>query len=174
MERNLDYYFNLNNQNDKNYKNDKQDSNHKINNDKIKIDKIKNDKYLLRFDGACRGNPGKSSAGAVLYKNNEEIWTKSMYLGDNFTNNIAEYFSLLLGLEEVVNRHILHLDVQGDSLLVINQINGKWKVKNENLKKLYQKAKHFEKKFNYITFTHIYREGNKRADELANQALDNL
>lgn len=172
MERNLDYYFNLNNQNYKNHKNDKQDNNHKINNDKIKNDK--NDKYLLRFDGACRGNPGKSSAGAVLYKNNEEIWTKSMYLGDNFTNNIAEYFSLLLGLEEVVNRHILHLDVQGDSLLVINQINGKWKVKNENLKKLYQKAKDFEKKFNYITFTHIYREGNKRADELANQALDNL
>ena len=68
----------------------------------------------------------------------------------------------------------IHLDVQGDSLLVINQINGKWKVKNENLKKLYQKAKYFEKKFNYITFTHIYREGNKRADELANQALDNL
>ena len=172
MERNLDYYFNLNNKNYKNDKNDKQDSNHKINNDKIK--NHKNDKYLLRFDGACRGNPGKSSAGAVLYKNNEEIWTKSMYLGDNFTNNIAEYFSLLLGLEEVVNRHILHLDVQGDSLLVINQINGKWKVKNENLKKLYQKAKYFEKKFNYITFTHIYREGNKRADELANQALDNL
>ena len=172
MERNLDYYFNLNNQNYKNHKNDKQDNNHKINNDKIKNDK--NDKYLLRFDGACRGNPGKSSAGAVLYKNNEEIWTKSMYLGDNFTNNIAEYFSLLLGLEEVVNRHILHLDVQGDSLLVINQINGKWKVKNENLKKLYQKAKYFEKKFNYITFTHIYREGNKRADELANQALDNF
>jgi ribonuclease HI len=100
--------------------------------------------------------------------------TKSLYLGDNFTNNVAEYFSLLLGLEEATKRHILHLEVQGDSLLVINQVTGKWKVKNDNLKKLCNKAKYFKNKFNFITFSHIYREGNKRADELANQALDNL
>ena len=160
MAKNLDYYF----------KNNSEKNNSESNNN----EKEEENKYLLRFDGASRGNPGKSSAGVVLYHNNIEIWTKSMYLGDNFTNNVAEYFSLLLGLEEATKRHILHLEVQGDSLLVINQITGKWKVKNENLKKLYNKAKDFENRFNYITFTHIYREGNKRADELANHALDNL
>ena len=56
-------------------------------------------KYILYFDGCCKGNPGPGGAGAVLYKNNIEIWSDSKFVGENVTNNIAEYTGMLIGLE---------------------------------------------------------------------------
>ena len=127
--------------------------------------------YLLPFDGCSKGNPGKAGAGAVIYKNNTEIWSKSLFIGNKNTNNEAEYTGLLIGLEEAIDMGIKNLCVEGDSLLVINQMTGKYKVKSENLILLYNKAKELEKRFDVIIYNHIYRNLNKRADELANLSV---
>jgi ribonuclease HI len=129
--------------------------------------------YILRFDGCSKGNPGLSGAGAVIYNNNNEIWGKSVFVGKNHTNNQAEYTGLIIGLEEAINMGINSLTVEGDSMLVIKQMNNEYKVKSNNLIELHNKAKELAEKFTNITFSHIYRNNNKRADELSNIALYN-
>ena len=130
--------------------------------------------YLLKFDGCSKGNPGLSGAGAVIYKNGVEIWSKSIFVGKNNTNNEAEYTGLIIGLEEAVNMSLESLDVEGDSLLVIKQMRGEYKVKSEKLLSLYIKAKSYEKMIKEIDFNHVYREKNIRADELSNLGLSFL
>lgn len=132
----------------------------------------KENTYLLRFDGASKGNPGKAGAGAVLYLNNNEIWNSSKYIGNNFTCNYAEYYAVIIGLEEAVNRNIKNLNVEGDSQLIINQLTGKFRVKSTNLIDLYTRAKFLSNLFDFITFNHIYRNYNQRADELANLLIN--
>jgi len=131
----------------------------------------KNDDVLY-FDGCSKGNPGPSGIGAVLYKNNNEHWSDSRYIGNKRTNNEAEYCALIMGLEEAINCNIKNLSVCGDSLLVINQVNGIYKVKHVNLIPLYAKVMELTKHFKYIEFTHVYRNENKRADKLSNIALE--
>jgi ribonuclease HI len=129
-------------------------------------------KYTLFFDGCSKGNPGLSGAGFVIYNNNEnELSSNSFFVGDNQTNNYAEYMGLIQGMEEAIRINIKNLVVSGDSLLVINQMNGKYKVKSSNLLLLYQKAKQLEKRFESISYNHIYRKYNKKADELANNGI---
>jgi len=128
--------------------------------------------FLLKFDGCSKGNPGLAGAGAVLYNNDKEIWGKSVFMGDKKTNNEAEYTGLIIGLNEAINMNIKNLSVEGDSMLVIKQMNGEYKVKSEKLIDLYEAAKKMSDKFDTITFTHIYRNNNKRADELSNLALN--
>jgi ribonuclease HI len=128
--------------------------------------------YLLQFDGCSKGNPGKAGSGAVIYKNKNEIWSKSLFIGDKNTNNEAEYIGLIIGLEEAINIGIQHLYVEGDSLLVIKQMKGEYKVKAENLYKLYEKAKKVEKQLTKVSYNHVYRDKNKRADMLSNLALN--
>jgi ribonuclease HI len=134
----------------------------------------KTNNYLLKFDGCSKGNPGLSGAGAVIYKNGVEIWSKSIFVGKNNTNNEAEYNGLLIGLEEAVNMGIETLDVEGDSLLIIKQMKGEYKVKSEKLLNLYTKAKLYEKMIKEIEYNHVYREKNIRADELSNMGLSFL
>jgi ribonuclease HI len=126
--------------------------------------------YSLYFDGCSKGNPGPSGIGAVIYKNGDEISASCENIG-NRTNNESEYCALIIGLEEAIKLGITSLCVYGDSLLVINQANKVYKVKNENLLVLYEKFRALKCKFKYITFTHIYRTHNKRADQLANMGL---
>jgi ribonuclease HI len=133
-----------------------------------------NNNFLLKFDGCSKGNPGLSGAGAVIYKNGIEIWSKSIFVGKNNTNNEAEYTGLIIGLEEAVNMSLESLDVEGDSLLVIKQMRGEYKVKSEKLLSLYIKAKSYEKMIKEIDFNHVYREKNIRADELSNLGLSFL
>ena len=128
--------------------------------------------YILRFDGASKGNPGKAGAGAVIYLNDIEIWRRSICIDQKQTNNYAEYVGVLIGLEEAVKRDIKDINVEGDSMLVIKQLDEKWKVKSENLINLNSKCMKLKKNFNNIQFNHIYRENNQRADELANMAID--
>lgn len=128
-------------------------------------------RYLLKFDGCSKGNPGLAGSGAVIYCNNVEIWSKSVFVGKNNTNNEAEYTGLIIGLEEAAQLKINFLQVEGDSLLVIKQMKGEYKVKSEKLMKLYEKAKEYEKMINKIEYNHIYREKNIRADELSNMGL---
>jgi ribonuclease HI len=127
--------------------------------------------YVMRFDGCSKGNPGPAGAGAVIYKNNIEIWSGIDFVGTRTTNNVAEYHGLLLGLKNAISLGITSLKVQGDSLLVINQMKGEYKVNISHLTKLYEEAKNYEKQFKSISYQHIYRTLNTRADELSNQAL---
>lgn len=127
-------------------------------------------KFTLNFDGASKGNPGLAGAGAVIYKNGEEIWSSRKFVGYK-TNNQAEYLALILGLEGALTLGIKSLSVLGDSLLVINQVNGVYKVKSESLQELYKETQALKPQFDYIEFNHVYREYNKRADELSNLAL---
>lgn len=103
------------------------------------------DEYILYFDGCSKGNPGLAGAGAVIYKNNQEIWSNALYIGSKHTNNYAEYSGLISGLEHAIQLKIKHLIVKGDSNLVIKQMKGEYQVKSDNIKDLYHKAKTLEK-----------------------------
>lgn len=123
--------------------------------------------YTLYFDGKAEPNPGKGSAGAVLYKDDAIICKVGKYM-PNTTNNQAEYTGLIIGLQECVKRKIKEVDVFGDSNLVINQSNKVWAVKNEGLKDLNAIVMSLKKEFTNITFTHVYRDKNTVADEITN------
>lgn len=128
--------------------------------------------FVLYFDGSSKRNPGRGGAGAVLYTqcdaNRSEMFALSHFVGKNVTNNFAEYTGLVIGLTECLKRGVKQLCVKGDSLLVIQQMRGVYKVKSENLKGLYTQAKDLASQFEAIEFIHVYREENTRADELSN------
>ena len=128
--------------------------------------------HSLYFDGCSKGNPGQAGIGAVLYEGDTEIWAAARYIGDKRTNNEAEYRALIMGLEEASERRIEELTVFGDSQLVINQVNGVYKVKADKLFDLYDRVQMLQKCFHFVEFHHVYREQNTRADQLSNIALD--
>jgi ribonuclease HI/probable phosphoglycerate mutase len=124
-------------------------------------------------DGASRGNPGEAGAGVVIYdSSNTEIAARASYLG-TCSNNVAEYKALLLGISTAQEMGCKTVAVCMDSQLIVRQILGQYKVKNATLKPLYTQAVQALKKFDSWEITHIPREQNKRADELANQGIDN-
>ena len=127
--------------------------------------------YVLHFDGCSKGNPGPAGIGAVISKSGSEEWCGCQFIGKK-TNNQSEYSALILGLKEALSRDIKQLQVYGDSLLVINQVTGQFKVKNIQLQELYKEALSLIAKFDYIVFNHVYRQFNKRADQLSNLALE--
>lgn len=132
----------------------------------------KEDNYELFFDGASRGNPGISGCAYVIYYNNIQLHDNSIFLGYDQTNNYAEYSALLFGLQRASQLKIKKITVKGDSLLVINQLNGLYKVKSNNLKNSYNNIKILQKTFEEINFVHIPREQNTVADTLANEVID--
>jgi ribonuclease HI len=142
-----------------------------LSNDECKYEKEEN-QYVLYFDGCSKGNPGLGGAGAVLYKDGEEVWGSSKLVGEKVTNNVAEYSGLIMGLQEVFIRKIKNILVRGDSQLVIKQMKGEYKVKSEGLVEYYKQSKLLESYFDKIVFEHVYRDKNKRADELSNMALE--
>ncbi len=130
--------------------------------------------YKLFFDGASKGNPGLAGAGAVIYNCEKEIWYGSKFVGEKSTNNQAEYSGLIIGLTRAIELNIKSLLVNGDSLLVINQMNGKYKCHSENVLPFYHTAKELSSKFDNIQYHHIFRNFNKRADKLSNIAITNF
>jgi len=127
--------------------------------------------YIMRFDGCSKGNPGISGAGAVIYYDSQELWADHFFVGERFTNNHAEYAGLILGLQQAISMNIKTLHVEGDSLLVINHMKGLYKCNSPNLLDLHDKAKYLSRSFDSISFTHIFRNLNTRADELSNLAI---
>ena len=127
--------------------------------------------YVMNFDGCSKGNPGIAGAGAVIYYNTEEIWSASFFVGENATNNHAEYAGLILGLQQAFQFGIKRLLVMGDSQLVINHMKGIYKCSSPNLIELYEKAKELEKNFDEIFYEHVLRNLNKRADFLSNEGI---
>ncbi len=126
----------------------------------------------LFCDGGSRGNPGIAGGGAVIYdEKNKEIARRGIDCGVN-TNNFAEYSSLICGMQLALENDVTELTVYMDSKLAIEQMKGTWKVKNANIKPLFEKAKVLEPEFQKITFHHIPREKNKVADAIANEVMD--
>jgi len=126
----------------------------------------------LYTDGGSRGNPGPSASGFVILDDTETVIVdKGIYLGVT-TNNQAEYQALKLGLEEVLKLGAREVDVYMDSLLVINQMKGIFKVKNRDLWPINESIKQLCSNFQKIHFTHVPREFNKLADTAVNRALD--
>ena len=129
------------------------------------------DIYEMNFDGCSKGNPGLSGAGSVIYKNEEEIWANSYFISDSATNNVAEYFGLIRGLKRAIKMNIRSLIIKGDSQLIIKQMKGEYQVKSESMIELYNIAKELETQFENISYEHVYRKYNKRADQLSNEGL---
>jgi len=128
--------------------------------------------FIMNFDGCSKGNPGLGGAGAVIYNENDEIWSGTFFVGENATNNHAEYAGLILGLEKAKELDIKNILVKGDSQLVINHMKRVYKCKSPNLIELYEKARELERNFDNIYYEHVLRNFNKRADELSNIAIE--
>lgn len=134
-------------------------------------------KLLLHTDGGSRGNPGPAAHGFVIHDISNlgagKILEKcGNYLGIT-TNNIAEYEGLLAGVKWVVEHHPkAELAIKMDSLLIVNQVKGTFKVKNPGLRPRWEEVRELLSRLPKWSIEHTYREGNSLADELVNQALD--
>lgn len=129
-------------------------------------------KIQIFADGGSRGNPGPSASGYVLLDmEGKVIVDKGVYLGIT-TNNQAEYTALKLSLEEARRMGAQEVEVYMDSLLVVNQMKGVFKIRNRDLWPLHDTIKQASAAFRHISFTHVPRELNKLADAAVNRALD--
>ncbi|XP_031406312.1 uncharacterized protein LOC116214937 isoform X4 [Punica granatum] len=126
----------------------------------------------LEFDGASRGNPGLAGAGAVLRAENGTVVHRLREGVGIATNNVAEYRGLILGLRYALERGFKNIRVQGDSKLVCMQVQGLWKIKNQNMANLCKVAKELKEKFASFEIKHVLREFNSEADAQANLAVN--
>lgn len=123
-------------------------------------------------DGGSRGNPGPSASGYVLLNMDDEVLVeRGVYLGVT-TNNQAEYQAVKFGLEDALKRGVKRISIYLDSLLVVNQMKGTFKVRNRDLWPIHQSIKELCGKFEKFSFTHVPRELNKLADAEVNKCLD--
>jgi ribonuclease HI/pterin-4a-carbinolamine dehydratase len=130
------------------------------------------DRVKVFADGGSRGNPGPSASGyVVMDKEDNVLVDEGVYLGIT-TNNQAEYTALKLALEKAAEMHAEEVEVYMDSLLVVNQMKGIFKVKNRDLWPIHDSIKQLLPKFKKVSFGHVPRELNKLADAAVNRALD--
>lgn len=136
-------------------------------------------KIIAYIDGASRGNPGPSGAGLAFYNEKKQVIKKySKYLGEDLTNNEAEYSSAIFALEKfkaLFGKELAKktdLEIKSDSELLIKQLKGEYKVLDPKIQKAFLKIWNLRIDFKKIKFTLVSREKNKLADELANQAID--
>jgi ribonuclease HI len=122
-------------------------------------------------DGASRNNPGEAGAGVFIMQDGLLFEQIAQYLGTT-TNNVAEYTAAITGLERAVQLGASSVRLFADSELIVKQINGLYKVKNEGLKPLHARARELIAKIASVEVQYIPREQNKEADSLANKAID--
>lgn len=133
-------------------------------------------KYIIYTDGGSRGNPGQA-ASAFILKNtdNQKLIERGFYLG-LATNNEAEYKAVEKALEFLINTDknakLLEIEIRADSKLIVEQLKGNWKIKNENLKDYFWQIKQLENEFAKVNYVYIERTKNKEADLLVNLTLD--
>ena len=126
----------------------------------------------LYVDGACRGNPGPSAAGVVIEDEDGDVLLERGFFFGPGTNNTAEYRALLEGLDLAAQLNFGSVSVRSDSLLLVRQLLGMYRVKNEGLKPLFQEALRKLRGFAASDIEHIPRSENARADKLANKAMN--
>ena len=128
---------------------------------------------IIHTDGGARGNPGPAAAGVCIVDagTGDAIHEAGYYLGET-TNNVAEYQGLLKALRKAQELGATRVSVRSDSELMVRQIHGQYRVKAEALKPLYQQVMALLSKLKQWEVAHVRREGNQRADQLANAAMD--
>ena len=128
--------------------------------------------HIIYIDGASRGNPGPASYGfAILDPEGGILHSGKGYIGIT-TNNVAEYTALLEALRFVLAKGIHSVEVRSDSLLLVKQLNGEYKVKSDHLAALNEQCRHLLRRLSWYEIKHVPRLKNKIADKLANEALD--
>ena len=130
-------------------------------------------KVLLEADGGSRGNPGPAGFGCVVWsEDHATVLAEHKLAIGHTTNNVAEYRGLIAGLEEARRLGATDVAVSMDSKLVVEQMSGRWKVKNPGMAELHQQARALASTFGSVTYSWIPRDRNKYADRLANEAMD--
>ena len=133
------------------------------------------DEVVVYFDGGARGNPGPAAIGAVVLDPSSTPPTRVAAVSERIgetTNNVAEYRALIAGLQAAVAASARTVKVRGDSKLVIEQVAGRWKVKQPHLRPLCDEARALLSRFDSVDLAHVRRESNSDADALVNAALD--
>lgn len=138
----------------------------------IDDNKTSDEHVIIHSDGGSRGNPGPSAAGYVILNARQEVIDQGgEYLGIT-TNNQAEYHGVRLGLERALELGYRQIDFRIDSMLVVNQMNGVYKIKNRELWPIHERIRGLMAKFDRVTFSHVKREFNRLADGMVNRTLD--
>ena len=128
--------------------------------------------YRINIDGASRGNPGPAAYGVLIRDARGETVAKlKKYIG-RFTNNVAEYYGLIAAMDYAHSHGFHAIRVESDSELLVKQMRGLYKVKSADLQPLYERAHKMSAGFDAFGIEHVYREQNREADALANEALD--
>jgi len=128
--------------------------------------------YRINIDGGSRGNPGPAAYGVIIRDGGGEIVAKlKKYIG-RMTNNVAEYYGLIAALDYAEAHGVKAIRIESDSELLVKQMRGQYKVKSEDLRPLFERALKMSKAFESFRIEHVYREQNREADALANEALD--
>jgi len=130
------------------------------------------DAHVLYADGASRGNPGPAAVGAVLYAPGGEVVAEVSEAIGETTNNVAEYRALIAGLQAALDLGVDRIRVRLDSLLLVRQVRGEYRVKAPGLQPLHRRVRALESRFAAFAIEHVRRELNTVADGLANAALD--
>jgi len=125
----------------------------------------------IHIDGGSRGNPGPAAYGYVIKADGLPVIEEAACIGRT-TNNVAEYTALIRALEHASRLGAAQVQVYSDSELLVRQMNGRYQVKNEQLRGLFDQAQRLRSQFERVTITHVRRELNTRADQLCNKALD--
>jgi ribonuclease HI len=129
-------------------------------------------KAKLSTDGGARGNPGPAAFGYVLEAEDGHVLAAHGEAIGRATNNVAEYRGLLAGLAKAAELGVTELDVISDSELLVKQMQGEYRVKNEALRTLWEEASELERRFDRVRYSAVRREHNELADRLVNEALD--
>ncbi|HVS85305.1 MAG TPA: ribonuclease HI family protein [Gaiellaceae bacterium] len=131
-------------------------------------------KARLFTDGGARGNPGPAAYGYVLEAEDGTVLAAEGKAIGVATNNVAEYSALIAGLERALELSLPEVEVVSDSELMVKQMTGEYRVKNEALRELSLRAARLARSVGRVTYTAVRREHNKLADRLVNEALDGL
>jgi ribonuclease HI len=129
-------------------------------------------KVRLFTDGGSRGNPGPAAYGFVLEAEDGTVLAARGETIGIATNNVAEYSGLIAGLETAIQLGVIEVEVVSDSELLVKQMRGEYRVKNEALQELSQQATRLGRQLDSVEYRHVRRERNTRADGLVNEALD--
>lgn len=124
------------------------------------------------FDGGARGNPGSAGYGVHIVDDQGNVLSEQHGSLGTATNNVAEYRGLIAALQWAVEHDLKSLTVRGDSQLIVEQMRGNYKVKNEGLKPLYLQARMLVMQIGDVRFEHVRREQNRDADRLSNLGMD--